>query len=440
MSPPTDSARRRDDPSSAAFPNGGEVALVHDWLTGMRGGEKVLEEIAHLFPGAPIHTLFHFPGSVDKALESHPIHTSFLQRAPGLARRYRSYLPLFPFAIEDFDLTDARLVISSSHCVAKGVIPGPEALHVCYCHSPMRYAWDQEHAYFPKRRGPVARLRGAALTALRAWDVASAARVDHFVANSRFVASRIERYYRRDADVLHPPVDTDWFTPGDDEAEHGTAGDDPRSAGGYCLMVAALAPYKRVEVAMEACEALGLELRVVGEGPERSRLEALTRGGTQLLGRVDGTALRQLYRDAALLLQPGVEDFGIAPVEALACGTPVVALAEGGVLDIVEHGTHGVLYRLRPESADNGEDESATVALPWAGDAVHRLGTHAAALATAIDKARQIRFNGLDLRQRADAFSRSRFRERFSDLLKSYHARRHLSISSAPLPGGTPSP
>ncbi len=412
---------------AAPLPRGGEVALVHDWLTGMRGGEKVLEEIAHLFPGAPIHTLFHFAGSVGKGLESHPIHTSFLQRAPGLRRHYRSYLPLFPMAIEDFDLTDASLVISSSHCVAKGVVPGPGAIHVCYCHSPMRYAWDQQHAYFPKRRGLVARLRGAALTALRAWDVTSAARVDHFLANSRFVASRIERYYRRTADVLHPPVDTDYFTPPEDTPPQDPAAEDGAGRDeDYCLMVAALAPYKRVEVAMEACEAVDIELRVVGEGPERSRLEALARGGTRLLGRVDGAELRRLYRGARFLLQPGVEDFGIAPVEALACGTPVVAWGEGGVLDIVEDGVHGVLYR---PGADDEDD--ATVALPGSrsGDADNprALGSHAAALAAAIDKARQIRFNVLDLRQRADEFSRSRFRERLTELLMTYRARRHAS-------------
>jgi len=389
------------------LPRGNGVALVHDWLTGMRGGEKVLEEIAHLFPAAPIHTLFHFPGSVSKALENHPIRTSFLQRAPGLQRHYRSYLPLFPMAIEDFDLGAAELVVSSSHCVAKGVVPAPGALHVCYCHSPMRYAWDQEHAYFPRRRGVVARLRGAVLSSLRAWDVAASARVDHFLANSRFVAARIERYYRRTADVLHPPVDTGSFTP---EGRGEEDGED-----GYCLMVAALAPYKRVEVAMAACASLGVELRVVGEGPERSRLEALAGPRSRLLGRVGDDELRTLYRGARFLLQPGVEDFGIAPVEALACGTPVVALAEGGVLDIVEDGVHGVLYELEPEAGD-----------------------HPAALAAAIDKARRIRFNGLNLRQRAEAFSRSRFRERFASLLTTYRARRERQ--DRPTSRGAPPP
>jgi glycosyltransferase involved in cell wall biosynthesis len=282
------------------------VALVHDWLTGMRGGEKVLAELCAIFPEAPIFTLFHFPGSVSAAIESHPIHTSFLQRAPGLRRHYRRYLPLFPAAIEDFDLAGFELVISSSHCVAKGIIPPPDGLHVCYCHTPMRYAWDQEHAYFPRRRGLAARLRALTLTALRAWDAASAARVDLFIANSSFVARRIHAFYGRDAEVVHPPVAVDFFTPA--SAPVG----ERREDSGYALVVSALAPYKRVEVAIAACERAGIPLCIAGDGPERERLARLAGPGTRLLGRVGDAALRDLYRGARLLLQPGVEDFGIA--------------------------------------------------------------------------------------------------------------------------------
>jgi glycosyltransferase involved in cell wall biosynthesis len=354
----------------------------------MRGGERVLEAIASLHPGAPIYTLFHFPGSVSAALEAHPVIPSFLQRWPGVRRHYRRYLPLFPAAIEDFDLGGYELVISTSHCVAKGAIPAPGAFHLCYCHSPMRYAWDQEHAYFPRRRGAAARLRGLALSALRSWDAASAARVDLFVANSRFVARRIERYYRRGAEVIPPPVDVDFFTPGE------TAG---RS---YCLTVAALAPYKRLEVAIAACARAGVELRVVGGGTEEKRLRKLAAPGTRFLGRLDREALRQELRGALCLLQPGVEDFGIAPVEALACGTPVVALGRGGVLDVVEDSVHGVLYE---------------VAEPAAGAA--SIETQAAALAAAIDKSARIRWNIDDLRDRAETFSHSRFIDRFASLL-----------------------
>ena len=383
------------------------VALVHDWLTGMRGGEKVLEAIAERFPGAPIFTLFHFPGSVSPALEAHPIVTSSLQRWPGVRRHYRRYLPLFPAAIEDFDLSGYDLVVSTSHCVAKGAIPAPGARHLCYCHSPMRYAWDQEHAYFPRRRGPGARLRALALSRLRTWDAASAPRVDRFVANSRFVAERIRRYYGREAVVLPPPVDTAFFTPAANSSE-GTAdapaieaaelrvgrggrapGDDP-----YVLAVSAPAPYKRLDLAIRACERAGVRLVLAGDGPGLSAPRRAAGARAELRGRVEGAELRELYRGALCLLQPGVEDFGIAPVEALACGTPVVALGRGGVLDIVTDGVHGVL-------ADPAGDD----------------GQRVRALAAAIDKAREIRFNPLELRLRAESFSLDRFREAFLALV-----------------------
>ncbi|HEV8241959.1 MAG TPA: glycosyltransferase [Thermoanaerobaculia bacterium] len=352
-----------------------KVALVHDWLTGMRGGEKVLEAIAELYPQAPIYTLFHFAGTVSPALESHTIHTSFLQRAPALRRHYRRYLPLFPTGIESFDLDGYDLVLSSSHCVAKGVIPGPHAYHVCYCHTPMRYAWDQRHAYFPPGRGPISLARALVLAWLRTWDAGTAVRVDRFVANSRFVAARIRRYYGRDADVLAPPVDVDFFTPGTDAAD-----DDP-SRRSYALAVAAAVPYKRLDLAVAACAKQGIPLRIVGGGPEERRL-ATGAGDVKVLGRVGDEELRELYRGARFLVQPGVEDFGISAVEALACGTPVVALGSGGVRDIVVHGEHGVLYHP-------------------AGDA--------GALAAAIDKFERIRFNLLNLRRRAEGFAPARF-------------------------------
>lgn len=359
------------------------VALIHDWLTGMRGGEKVLEAIADLVPEAPIYTLVHVAGSVSSALESHPIHTSFLQRIPGVGRRYRHFLPLFPSAIEDFDLGSYDLILSTSHAVAKGVIPPPGAYHLCYCHTPMRYAWDQEHTYFPRRRGLVARLRQLILTGLRAWDVAAVPRVDHFLANSRFVAERIARYYGREAEVLPPPVDVEAFAR--DDAGGG-------EAESYALMVTALAPYKRAELAIAACERLGLGLRIVGTGPEQARLERLAGPRTRLLGRVDDESLRRLYRQAEMFVQPGVEDFGIAAVEALASGTPVVALGRGGILDIARDGEHGVLYQTPPGAGPEVEE---------------------AALITAIDKSRKLRFNALKLVHQARSFSVRSFSERF---------------------------
>ena len=358
--------------------NGQRVALVHDWLTGMRGGEKVLETVAEFFPEAPIYTLFHFPGSVSEALESHPIVTSHLQRAPGLRKHYRSYLPLFPAAIESFDLTGFDFIFSISHCVAKGVIPGPNARHVCYCNTPVRYAWDQEHAYFPRRTGAVARVRSLLLSGLRRWDVASSPRVDHFVANSSFIARRIERYYGRQASVVHPPVDVEYYTPDDRQRER------------FALVVNAPAPYKRIDLAIEACREADVELTIVGGG-DMDRLRPLAGPKTRFLGRVPAEQLRDLYRSAACLLQPGVEDFGMAVVEALACGCPVVALGKGGVLDIVEHGKHGVLYQ--------GEGESKK-------------------LQKAIDKFWELRSNFMDLRARAEEFSAARFRRQLQELIE----------------------
>ncbi len=405
------------------------VALVHDWLTGMRGGEKVLEQIAALYPRAPIYTLFHFPGSVSAAIESHPIRTSFLQRAPGIRRGYRRYLPLFPAAIEDFDLSAFDLVISSSHCVAKGIVPPPGGYHLCYCHSPMRYAWDQQHAYFPRRRGAVARLRGLALSALRAWDAAASARVDRFVANSSFVAARIRSFYGRHADVLHPPVAIDYYTPGPPRGgDVAHAGE----RGAYALMVAALAPYKRVDVAIAACRRAGIELRIAGDGPERDRLERLAGGHARLLGRVDDQELLQLYRGARFFLQPGVEDFGIGAVEALACGTPVVAAGRGGIVDIVEDGRHGVLYDDRLDGDGDGGDTGDAADSGDASGSGDRAGGRGAdqaavaATAAAIDKALRISFNPLNLRQRAESFTAKAFTERFQDLLLNRPPRENL--------------
>jgi glycosyltransferase involved in cell wall biosynthesis len=392
-----------DEAAAEPLLPGVRVALVHDWLTGMRGGEKVLEELCAFFPGAPVHTLFHFPGSVSHRIESHPIRTSFLQNAPQLRRRYRSYLPLFPLAIDQFDLTDFDLVLSSSHAVAKGARARAGAIHVCYCHTPMRYVWDQRDAYFPDRSGAVARVRHQVLDALRGWDVRTSARVDLFVANSTFVRERIRRYYDRDAIVVPPPVDVEYFSP----AGGDIGSPEPRREP-FALMVAALAPYKKVEEGIEACRRLGLELRIVGDGPERARLESVVGSGSvgarsgpvagsgsaavRLLGHVPEHDLRELYRTAACFLQPGVEDFGMAAVEALACGCPVVAVGCGGVLDIVEDGVDGLLY---PEA------EGA--------EGLHR---H-------IDKALGMHFNTLNLRNRASRFSRQRFRERMRSVLHS---------------------
>ena len=309
------------------------VALVHDWLTGMRGGERVLEAFCRIFPGAPIHTLVHVPGSVSPLIESHPIHASVVNRLPGIGRRYRSLLPVFPAAIETLDLDDVDLVISTSHCAAKSVVRPGRARHLCYCHSPMRYAWDQFDAYFgPDRVGP-ARSAGYrhVMAWLARWDRATSDRVDWFVANSRHVAGRIARYYNRRASVLHPPVDTVFHTPGDA----------PRDR--YFLVVSALVPYKRLDVAIDAAADIGAPLRIVGTGPERERLGRMAGASVTFLGSIDDATLRDEYRRATALVLPAEEDFGIAPVEAMACGTPVIALGRGGATESVTHDVTGYL-------------------------------------------------------------------------------------------------
>ena len=312
FSPPPELARLR-------------VVLVHDWLTGMRGGEKVLEAFCRIFPQAPIYTLLHLPGRVSPLIESHPIHTSFIQRMPLAARYYRYYLPLFPRAAESLRLPPCDLVLSSSHCVAKGVIPPAGARHVSYLHTPMRYVWDMYQDYFgPGRGGLASRVMPLVRGRLQRWDVDSCRRVQHFLANSHHVAGRIQRHYRRQAQVIHPPVETARFAPVP-----------PDQVEDYYLVVSALVPYKRVDLAVRACAQSGRRLKVVGTGPELTRLQALAGPGVEFLGWQPDQALPGLYARCRALLFPGEEDFGITPVECLASGRPVVALGRGGALETV---------------------------------------------------------------------------------------------------------
>jgi glycosyltransferase involved in cell wall biosynthesis len=309
------------------------VALVHDWLTGMRGGEKVLDAICELFPDAPLYTLVHVPGSVSPRIEGRTIRTSFAQRLPNPRRFYRHYLPLYPIAVELFDFDGYDLVISSSHCAVKSVVTSGRTVHVCYCHSPMRYSWDQFEWYFgPEQVGRLASpLFRHGMRLLARWDAATAGRVDRFLANSQYVAGRIRRYYNRGSSIVHPPVDTDYFTP-----------DGRRRSPGF-LIVSALVPYKRLDLAIEACRRVGAPLKVVGTGPELPRLQALAGRDVEFLGWQPEASIRELYREAAATLLPGLEDFGIVPVEAQACGSPVVALGAGGATETVVDGITGVL-------------------------------------------------------------------------------------------------
>ena len=309
------------------------VALVHDWLTGLRGGERVLEQLCLMYPEADIFTLVHVKGSCGPIIERRRIVTSFLDRLPK--RTYRHYLPLFPLAVERFDLRAYELVISTSHAVAKGCRPAPGAVHVAYVHTPMRYVWDQFDAYFGRgRAGVVTRAAAYAVAPfLRFWDVSSTRRVQAIVANSQFVAGRVERYWGRKVDaVVYPPVDTGRFMP---------AAEGPAE---YALIVSALVPYKRIELAVSAFSRLARPLWIAGDGPERRRLESAAGKSVRFLGPVGHDELPGLFARARFFVLPGEEDFGIAPVEAQAAGRPVLALGRGGALETVIDGETGVLF------------------------------------------------------------------------------------------------
>ena len=348
------------------------VALVHDWLTGMRGGEKVLEALCEMYPDADIFTLVHRKGSVSNTIERHRIRTSIVQRLPRATTKYPQYLPLFPFAIEQLSLDPYDLVISSSHCAAKSVIVPGRSVHICYCHSPMRYAWDQFDAYFgPERVGRIASrwLYRPLLSRLARWDASTSGRVHRFLANSAHVAGRIRRYYNREATVVYPPVDTVFNHPADVVPES------------HFLVVSALVPYKRIDLAIDACEQIGVPLRIVGDGPERTRLEQRAGTGVTFLGWQSSDDIRNEYRRAAAVIMPGEEDFGLVPVEAQACGCPTVALARGGALETVKDGETGVLF-----------DELS-----------------ASSLTAALQRARSIPFDRSVLRRHAEQFARDRY-------------------------------
>jgi glycosyltransferase involved in cell wall biosynthesis len=358
-----------------------KTALVHDWLTGQRGGEKVLEVLAEIFPRAPIFTLFHIKGSQAEMIESRDIRTSFLQKLPFLKNNYRRYLPLFPLAVELFDLGGFDLVVSSSHCVAKGAIPPPDALHVSYIHSPIRYAWNQYFAYFsPEQLSFFSRrFIPPVMHRLRVWDESSAARVDYFVANSENVARRIMKYYRREADVIHPPADTEFFRP-----EFGM----PRSAD--FLIVSALVPYKRIDLAIETFNSTGEKLKIVGTGPDLRKLRRKAGPNIAFLGQVPAEDLRALYRKARALILPGEEDFGITAVEAQACGTPVIAFGRGGTLESIVAGQTGLFFSELTSSS----------------------------LRAALDKFRGLKFNETAIRLNAERFSRRTFRDKLAAYLE----------------------
>ncbi|MFQ3253096.1 MAG: glycosyltransferase involved in cell wall biosynthesis [Loktanella salsilacus] len=315
------------------------VALIHYWLVGMRGGERVLEEMLKLYPDADIFTHVVDRDKISPALAARPITQTFVGRLPGARKHYQKYLGLMPRALEELDLSAYDLVLSSESGPAKGVITRPDATHICYCHSPMRYIWDH-YAATSAQLGWLQRKYFSQLAhRLRQWDTSTAARVDHFIANSRFVAARIDHTYRRDAAVVHPPVDLDLYGPADADGAPV-----PQADRGYYLYVSQLVPYKRADLAIDAFRGLDLPLKVVGQGSEFERLSQNAPDNVQMLGRVEDADMPDLYRGARALIFPAEEDFGIVPVEAMACGTPVLAYGRGGALDSVVQGKTGLFF------------------------------------------------------------------------------------------------
>lgn len=317
-----------------------KVAIVHYWLVNWRGGEKVLEALLLLFPRADIYAHVVDESVKDQHLFGKSVRTTFIQSLPGAVNHYQKYLPLMPLALEQLDLREYDLVISSESGPAKGVVTGPGTVHICYCHSPMRYVWDMYPDYLESSSFLTRLFMRPLIHYLKIWDRLSSDRVDHFIANSTFVAERIQKFYRRDAQVIHPPVDVSQFEVNEEKSD-------------FYLVFGQLTEYKRADLAVEAFLANGKKLIVIGEGEQYKRLKARETENVRILGRLSNEQCRVYLSEARALVFPGVEDFGMVPVEAMACGTPVIAYAVGGALETVKEGVSGVLFHEQTVAALN---------------------------------------------------------------------------------------
>lgn len=359
-----------------------QTALIHDHLAQNGGAERVLQVLQALFPEAPTFTTVWDKRKSDPAFLQKDIRTSFIQRLPWGVRRYQWYLPLMPPAFERFDLDAYKLIISSASGLAKGIIVPEGSTHVCYCYTPTRYLWGDRNSYVDALRipKPAKGLLLLYLNYLRVWDFCAASRVDHFIAISKTVQDRIKKYYRRDSDVIHPPVQAARFTVG-------------KGDGGYYLTGGRLKPYKRFDITVKAFSRLNLPLFVFGDGPEKEHLQRMARPNVKFIGRVPDVQLPKLYRDAIAFVNPQVEDFGITMVESLASGRPVIAYKGGGAKEIVSDGQFGTLF-----------DEQS-----WES------------LADAVTRFRSRQFDPETIRKHAETFSVERFKEHFMDFLRSHH-------------------
>ena len=311
-----------------------KVALVHDYLNQMGGAERVVIAFHQMFPDAPIYTSIYDPQRVDPVFQEIDIRTSFMQKFPLVTRHHQPYLPFYPFAMESLDLRDYDLVLSSSSAFGKGVITRPETMHICYCHTPMRWCWNyREYVEREQLGGMARRVLPFLITGLRTWDQVSAMRVDHFIANSPVVAARIQKYYRRDAVVIPPPVEVSRFS-----FDPAIQGED------YFLIISRLIPYKRIDLAIEACNRLHLPLVIIGAGRDMERLKRMAGPTIRFLGRLSDEEVVHYYARCRAFLFPGEEDFGLTPLEAQACGRPVIAYGSGGSLASVVEGITGEFF------------------------------------------------------------------------------------------------
>jgi glycosyltransferase involved in cell wall biosynthesis len=352
------------------------VAIIHYWLTKMRGGERVVEALCELYPEADLYTHVVDRSALSEALRRHEIRTTFVDGLPGARRHYQKYLPLMPLALEQLDLRAYDLVVSSECGPAKGVITTPRTLHVCYCHSPMRYVWDMYWDYLQEIPRPLRPAARSMLHYLRRWDLASAFRVDAFVANSRFVADRIRKHYRRDADVIHPPVEIAAFGP-------------PREPEDFYFVVGELVRYKRTDLAIEAFNRSGKRLVVIGGGEQLRAIRKMAGPNVEVLGRQPFDVIRDHFSRCRALVFPGEEDFGIVPVEAMASGKPVVAYGRGGALETVVDGRTGMFFHEQTPEALNA--------------AIERLERERPA------------FDPMAIRRHSESFDREVFKRRFRE-------------------------
>ena len=356
-----------------------KVAIIHYWLISSRGGEKVLEEVCKLYPEADIYTHIYDTKALTPTLKKHKIFTTFISKLPFAKKLYKIYLPLMPRALEELDLSDYDLIISSESGPAKGIIPGPSAIHVCYCHSPMRYIWDKYNVYKNNSNIFIKFFMKIFFSGIRQWDSISANRVDKFIANSNHVKKRIKKYYRREAEVIHPPVDIDKFHI---QKMHGDS---------FFLWVGELVSYKRPDILINAFNSLNMNLEVIGSGPEENKLKRIAGKNIVFHGKVSDEMLIEKYSTCKALILPGEEDFGIVPVEALASGKPVIGLNKGGLRDIINNEHIGVLY-------DNENEDSLIQAIK--------------------EFEKKFEFDPLKCRERAKEFSVKTFSEKIKNSIQ----------------------